>query len=92
MNSGCSRPHPNILVVPELFVHDEKSYHIGLGPQKNTGTFTGPHLNHQVRLTVSEFMTYQTLGRDPGLENMRYILTYIFEIMQLTWDKTYFNV
>jgi len=89
MNSGCGRPHPNILVVSERLVHDQKSYHIGLVPQKSSGTFTGPHLSHQVRLMVSVFMTYQTLGRDPGLENMSYIyyhscITYIFEIMQLT--------
>jgi len=25
-------------------------------------------------------MTYQTLGRDPGLENMSYILTFMYNI------------
>jgi len=80
MNSGCGRSHPSILVVPELFVHDQKSYHTGTVSQKSSGAFTGPHLSHQVRLMVLEFMTYQTLGRDPGLENMRHLLTFMYNI------------
>jgi hypothetical protein len=76
MHSGCGRPYPDIIVVPELFVHDQKSYHICLVPQTSSDTFAGPHLSHEVRLMVLEFMTYQTLGRDPGFENMRYILTF----------------
>jgi len=77
MNSGCGRSHPTTLVVPELFVHDQKSYHIGIVSQKSSGAFTGSHLSHQVRLMVLEFMTYQTLGRNPELENMRYLLTFM---------------
>jgi len=73
MSSGCGRPYPNILLVPELFIHDQKSYHIGLVPQTSSGTISGPHLSHQARWMVLGFMTYQTLGRDPGLENMSYI-------------------
>jgi hypothetical protein len=76
MNGGWGRPYPNIPVVPELFVHDQKSYHTGLVSQKSSGTFTGPHLCHQVLLIASEFLTYQALGHDPGLENMSYTLTF----------------